>query len=292
MWQRGWPVPQEPPDRLQVDCGIVLIAVRHADPHACDTFSEAARDGYPSSVSFSILVWAAYQECDVVRILVCAGQDDWTARRPESLTAALVRVRVASAATRTDTQGRRTEPPHSPWEDFVTLADPHIRIAVRACGCRARDVEECVQEAWLQVVKCVDRVHTDPGRGSLACWLQTVARRSAARFLRRQARVAASASHLAAQCPWLHNAQRGDPYQPDPAAVCARRESLAVLAASVDSLRTVLGERADRLVRHYLADHSSLTCLTSRLDVTPGQFWHLWRTVKTFLRDRLEPLEE
>jgi hypothetical protein len=67
---------------------------------------------------------------------------------------------------------------------------------------------------------------------------------------------------------------------------------LAVLAASVDSLRTALGERAGLLARHYLADQSSLTCLTSQLDLTAGQFWHLWRTVKTFLRDRLEPLEE
>ena len=147
-----------------------------------------------------------------MQILVCAGQDDWTARRPESLTAALVRVRVASAATRTDTQGRRTKPPHSPWEDFVTLADPHIRIAVRACGCRARDVEECVQEAWLQVVKSVDRVHTDPSRGSLACWLQTIARRSACRFLRRQAREAASDRRnwrlIARRCTTLSEAIR------------------------------------------------------------------------------------
>lgn len=176
----------------------------------------------------------------MVRILVGADEMRSMAGRPACLGAALARVRVASAVTQVDTLGRRAERRNRAWEDFVALAEPHLRMAVRACGCRARDVEECVQEAWLQVFASVDRVDTDPGRGSLACWLQTVARRSTYRFLYRQGRAAATATLMVAQFPWLRNPELGDPRQRDPAEVFAARETHA---SALNLLQSALGGR-------------------------------------------------
>lgn len=235
-----------------------------------------------------ILVWAQWRECDVVRILVGTAGMGWEASRPKSLNSAVARVRVAGAVIRADTQGRVAERPYGPWEDFLALAEPHIRFAVRASRCRARDVEDCVQEAWLQVVQCVDRVDLDPSRGSLACWLQTLARRSACRYLGRQARAAATPQLLVTRLPGQHDPERGDPLQPNPAVSYAERESLAIC---LDLLRKRLGARALHLVRLYMADQCSLTGIAPQLDMPPGQFWHLWRTVRTFLRNRLEAVE-
>jgi RNA polymerase sigma factor (sigma-70 family) len=290
MRPRARPLPRERAvDYLPSDVDNDPLARRRMICYELPTLSRAARDIGPSSLCLSILAWAQYRERDVVQILVCAEEMKWTAGRPESLNAVLARVRMAKAVSRIDTLGHVAAPETRPWADFVTLAEPHIRFAVRASGCRGpEDIEECVQEAWLQVVQCVDRVNIDPGRGSLACWLQTLARRSACRHLRRQARAAATPRMLVKQFPGLHNPEVGDPLQPDPAVVCAACESLAIC---FDALPKGLGVRALDLVRLYMEGQCSLTGLAPQFDMTPGQFWHLWRTVKAFLRDRLEPME-
>ena len=243
---------------------------------------------YQQSLSFSIIVVAEFRQCDVV---AAVAAPESTSRalmtRADSLHVALLRLQLATTVTRLDTAGPVTSRPAELWNDLVTLADPHIRAAVAGCGCPRAEYEDCVQEAWGEILGCIHLVDPASERGSLAGWLRTIARRTAFRMLRRRIR-----NFRVQTLPMASFACLPDRHQADPATEYDAREAATALVTAVDMLRVNVGEDAHQLVLHYLVDPSALTRLSLRDDLTAGRFWHLWRKAKTFLRTRLEPPNE
>jgi RNA polymerase sigma factor (sigma-70 family) len=251
-----------------------------------------ATAAWPRHYWHSTMLFPAFGPGHVVTIVAARESGDDTVLRTRCLHTAVARVRVAQGVTRADTYGCVSRPPSAIWNDLVALADPHIRAEVGTCAVTRGQMEECVQEAWVEVVASLPSVDPAPARGSLVAWLRTIARRSACRFLRRQARTRTPAELPPAGIPWLRRACRPDPGQPDPAEQLAAIETELALARAVDSLPHALGADAHRLVRTYLHTHLNLTHLAAHLHLAPGRFWHLWRRSKTHLRSCLKPLED
>jgi DNA-directed RNA polymerase specialized sigma24 family protein len=139
----------------------------------------------------------------------------------------------------------------------------------------------------VPIIRFHSLVDSDPERGSLACWLRAIARRTSNRFLRRRVRATRmQGSRLPS------GAQVPDPHLVDPAIASAAGEETVALAVSLEPLRDVEGEDAYRLVNQYLAESSGLAGLPLRIDLGAGKFWHLWRKTKRFLQERLAPFAD
>jgi RNA polymerase sigma factor (sigma-70 family) len=102
------------------------------------------------------------------------------------------------------------------WEDFYREYDPYIRRVVRSWNMPAADTEDCVQEAWLEIVLKLASLKYDPRRGRLRNWLFMVVRRKMIHHLRRKNRRPVQ--------PLTD--PDGEAFSPadDPAAECQRRE--------------------------------------------------------------------
>jgi DNA-directed RNA polymerase specialized sigma24 family protein len=242
---------------------------------------------HPMWLCQSVLVSPEYHAGDV---MMMTSSPTMPQRRPgqvRGLHAAVLRVQQSMLETQMDTQGGSTPLTSSFWDEFVTLADPHIRAGVSSRSYSCEEYEDCVQEAWVEVLRRIHLVDPDPERGSLACWLRAIARRTSSRFLRRRIRATRmQGSRLPS------GAQVPDPHLVDPAIASAAVEETVALAVSLELLRDVEGEDAYRLVNQYLTESTALASLPLRIDLGAGRFWHLWRKTKRFLQKRLAPFEE
>ena len=235
--------------------------------------------------SMFVLPW--YQAGDVTITTSTPAATHRQEAQWQGLHAAVLRLQRSMLEIQVNTEGQITPVTRDFWDDLVTLADPHIRAGVGASACWCEEYEDCVQEAWVEVLRKIHLVDPDPMRGSLAGWLRAIARRTASRFLRRRARTSQMQG-----LPLASGAQVPDPNHVDPAIEFSMWEEMATIAVSVELLRAVEGENAYRLVNEYLTEPSALACLPLRYDLGAGKFWHLWRKTKSFLQKRLAKFEE
>lgn len=102
------------------------------------------------------------------------------------------------------------------WEEFYREYDPYIRRVVRSWNMPPADTEDCVQEAWLEIVLKLASLKYDPERGRLRNWLFMVVRRKMIHHLRRKNRRPLQ--------PLSDPESEALSPAPDPAAECERRE--------------------------------------------------------------------
>ncbi len=173
--------------------------------------------------------------------------------------------------------------PATAWDELVALAQPRIRAACRTAGASEADIDDCIQESWLELLKGIHRLDPDSTEQGIACWLQTIARRTTVRVRRRQAQSV------------LHHALTGDsqtdawqdPESVDPVNASIDREAITRLRESVHSLRAGLGAPVHLIISRYLAGETNLTAMARQLGISRGRLFHRWRAALHFLRRSL-----
>ncbi len=234
----------------------------------------------------AVIAIAVYRRefCDIVEtspffFRICPQKQDNLDVTPaaERLRTAVLQVQWQMAIEQTE----GSAPSASDWEVLVGLGQPRIRNAVEAAGVTGADVDDCIQDTWVEVLKSIENLHPASNGPGIACWLQTIARRTAVRFRRRQARFLYDCEALCA-----HQACQ-DPDQLDPANICIERETQRQLVHSIDLLRNDMGERTHLVVTRYLAGETNLTSLAKTLGISRGRLFHSWRTAMRFLHNDL-----
>lgn len=76
----------------------------------------------------------------------------------------------------------------SAWGHFYDLCDPLLRRFVAKQGMNGSDLDDCVQNTWVRLIKNLPGFAYDPSRGSFCTWLYTLAHSSTMDHLRRKMR--------------------------------------------------------------------------------------------------------
>lgn len=85
------------------------------------------------------------------------------------------------------------------WEQFYFICDPLLRAYVAAAGVSPNERADCVQEAWLRLVRELPEFDFDPKRAPFTAWLRVVARNTAIDRMRRGAQWAATGGSASLQ---------------------------------------------------------------------------------------------
>lgn len=76
----------------------------------------------------------------------------------------------------------------SKWEAFFYQLGPYVRHVALSSGVRPADLDDCCQEAWIEVVRRLAEGRFNEARGSFAGWIFTVVRNKSIDFVRAAAR--------------------------------------------------------------------------------------------------------
>ncbi len=254
------------------------------------TVSHLIATDYPAWLWSALIVVVDAPAEHLVTTYADAGLD-FAGRWPvDSLNQTLAYAQLARAVVCADTCGGASPHLDDVWNILFAQADPHIRAALSATGIAVSLLEDCVQEAWLTIWRCLHRFDADPECGDFACCLCTVARRTAQRVQREEQRAAILGNVLPIGLPYVGKTTAPDPSQSEPIVQLIQQETDTALAAAIESLETEVSPDAQRLVESVLADPTSQPRIAFRLHLTIGRFRTLWRKVKTHLRARLQPL--
>ncbi len=167
----------------------------------------------------------------------------------------------------------------SAWDEFYARFDPVVRWAVRACRPTVQEpLEDCAQEAWLEIVRKLVGFRYDPARGSVRAWLSTLVRRRTRRALRRTGRGASPLAGLDASLL----CRRADAAQD-----CQHRERRQAVHCALERVRDRLGPTAGQVVALHALRGRPLRAVAFTLGLTLGQARHHWRRAKIRLRREL-----
>lgn len=85
------------------------------------------------------------------------------------------------------------------WEQFYFICDPLLRAYVAAAGVAPNERADCLQEAWLRLVRELPQFDFDPRRAPFTAWLRVLARNTAIDRMRRAAQWAATSGSATLQ---------------------------------------------------------------------------------------------
>ena len=140
-----------------------------------------------SALEFSLLVILVFQQYEAEATIVFTSEDSpprpaWADGEEQ-----LVRDTIAYLELRR----LRVEPGdllRKAWEQFYTHNDPLVRQITRAHRIPGSDVENCVQEVWLEIVRKLGSFDCNPLRGRFRSWIGTLVERKVARFAKDRSR--------------------------------------------------------------------------------------------------------
>ena len=76
----------------------------------------------------------------------------------------------------------------SSWELLFRSHTPSVRRVALSSGVKPADLDDCCQEAWIEVVKRLAEGRYDPACGSLSGWIYAVVRNKSIDFVRGRVR--------------------------------------------------------------------------------------------------------
>ena len=122
------------------------------------------------------------------------------------------------------------------WNRFYNLYRPIIWQTVRGTGIPDSDLEDCVQEVWIEIVAKLPAFAYDPDQGRFQSWLSVLIRRRVRDYMFRKARC--SMENLCDQTA-------GSLRSPDlsPPALCKRRETQQEVCHALAELRNHVSEK-------------------------------------------------
>jgi RNA polymerase sigma factor (sigma-70 family) len=113
------------------------------------------------------------------------------------------------------------------WKFFYQTHSTFVRWLVAATGVKGADLEDCVQEVWIDVVRRIVAGQYDPRRGRFGCWLYSVARNRSIDYVRARDR------NRAVKCS---NMDFLPSHEPDPAWSFEREQRRIALHQALDEL--------------------------------------------------------
>jgi RNA polymerase sigma factor (sigma-70 family) len=176
-------------------------------------------------------------------------------------------------------RSRRSPPWHSitAWHKFYGVYDPLIRRLAVACGARAVDLDDCVQEVWIALVTRLGGFCPDSHRGRFRSWLYCLVQSKAADLVRRRTR-----HPLDRLTPELEIALFGSACDPAPEYELQRRRVL--VHRVLDALRQKVPARSYRVFYMHWMEGRTIPEIAATLDLTPEQVWTLDHRTKQKFR--------
>lgn len=144
---------------------------------------------------------------------------------------------------------------------------------------RGVDVEECVQDVWVDLIEKLPEFRVDSTRGEFRSWLSAVVRNNAVNQIRRQAR-------RRAVCLDQNAAQVPDP-RPGPSEQYDRQEQQRRASQIAGDLPTHLNPDASRLLQLRYLEGKSVREVAEVLCMTPAHVSVAEHRAKSLLRLRL-----
>jgi RNA polymerase sigma-70 factor, ECF subfamily len=185
----------------------------------------------------------------------------------------IVFCRDGAAGADPDQDGR------SDWELFFRAYAAYIRRVASYCGVKPADLDDCCQEAWIEVVQRLAEGRYDPTRGSLAAWIFAVVRNKAIDFLRALGRnpevKVADLDFLPTQSEF------------DPAVLFERKRRQAILQSAIAELVNRLSATTFEALYQTSIEQRDGLSVARELGLTPEQVRYRRRRAKQSLRELL-----
>ncbi len=180
----------------------------------------------------------------------------------------------ADRGAEADSSARRS------WEEFYTICDPFIRRVVQTWRIPRSDVDDCVQEVWVEVAGPTGLSGYNPRRGSFEAWLFTLIRRKVGRHLRGTSR-----QPVVGLFDPAARRDRGS----DPVDAYQRREDRELVRHALEVLRTRVSEKNYRVVRLRWIEGRETPEIADDVDLTQDQVRYRLQRMKRKLQSLLGP---
>jgi RNA polymerase sigma-70 factor (ECF subfamily) len=165
------------------------------------------------------------------------------------------------------------------WNRFYGECDPVIRRFAGRFARRGIDVEECVQDTWVDLVRSLRYFRLDQRRGRFTSWLYSIVRNKAADQIRRTLRrPALSLSDAACALPEIDS---------DPARQVVRADELRALDEALRKLRSRISAISYSVLHLRHLEGRSVRETADALGLTSQQVWTMEHRAKDRLRRML-----
>lgn len=164
------------------------------------------------------------------------------------------------------------------WRRFYGNVDRLARRIALNCGVERQDVDDYVQEAWIEIARVLPNLKYDPDRSPLRIWLSILIRRKVNRR-RQQAnglRCAVSGELPSVPCT-----------APEPLELLTDRERQRSLEAALEILRRRVSETTYQVFAGRCLENQSSQAVAQRLGLSPDQVWRRNHLAKQKLRSIL-----
>jgi len=167
------------------------------------------------------------------------------------------------------------------WEQFYRSYEPRLRAFLEKCRLADADLEDCLQDVWVEVVAHLGHFQHDPRRGRLSTWLTTLARNKAVDSIRRRSRHSMQSLGRDDEVP-LADLPLG------PEADCERRWAQARVRGALAKLADHVPVRSFRVLYLRWIEDRNVAEIATALDLTPDQVRLLAHRMKERFRDVFE----
>jgi RNA polymerase sigma-70 factor (ECF subfamily) len=152
----------------------------------------------------------------------------------------------------------------SSWEQFYRLASELIQRFAQSCGVGESDLDDCLQDVWVELIKALRSFRYDPERARFPTWLFTLVRSKAIDLIRKKCK--RSSESLSGQEDTLLG--RDDA---DPADHCELKDQLEAVRDLVGDLyHHVSPQSYDVLMLRSIKD-LEIAEVAEVLELTPAQ---------------------
>lgn len=170
------------------------------------------------------------------------------------------------------------------WHQFYKQFDPFIRSVISTRVPQGADREDCLQDAWRDIVAGLPAFRRDPSRCVLRTWLFTVAHHKAADYVRRRAR--GLASRLSDD--WIEALPGAEP---DPALDYERRRRQLLVRRALAMVSLRLSEQNQRLLCLRWVEERSVKETAAILKLSPQRIRLRDHRLRRLLRQILMALD-
>ncbi len=155
------------------------------------------------------------------------------------------------------------------WDEFYRVYNGVLRRFAISRGLRGSDVDDCLQEVWMEVARSLVDFERPMDRPGLRAWLYTVVRNKANGLFRRAARRRERTLEEA-------QAVGAEPLSPksDPAALFQEQWERTVLETVREDVCGELSENNAKLLQMRLVEERDVAEVAAELQLSPEQVWY------------------
>ena len=169
------------------------------------------------------------------------------------------------------------------WNEFYIFYDELIRRFVVGQGAPLSDVDDCVQEVWIEVLLRLESFDRPPGRPGLRSWLYSLVRSKTVdvyRLRHRRAEISVAGSIEQAE----------DPRQVDPVTLYEAQWQAALLESVISQLQSRMSKTSYRILQMRLTEGRDNKEVALALKLRPEQVRYRYHRAKQKLRAHLARL--